>query len=200
MDFDEASTFHFFASEYRINVVLFDAELYKNRELMKRTFDAAIRITASAKEKLSVIAERKRTSLGDAASHIILYYAKHRIDYDETAPDNKVLMDLLRSIHLCVTKNSGSAERTESFIKTLLHQDGPAVPNRSVGSASSDSQVSGYDTSSVPALISLLGRLLDKAARTKNFDGTQAMQIRLPMDEFARIQHQYDELCTLRNS
>ncbi|MCX4302251.1 MAG: hypothetical protein OSJ35_08500 [Alistipes sp.] len=167
---------------------------------MKRTFDAAIRITASAKEKLSAIAERKHTSLGNAASNIILYYAKHRIDYDETAPDNKVLMDMLRSIHLCVTKNSGSAERTESFIKTLLHQDRPMVPNSPVGTVSSDSQVSGYDDSSVSALTSLLGQLLDKAARTKNFDGTQAMQIRLSVDEFARIQHQYDELCTLRNT
>ena len=167
---------------------------------MKRTFDAAIRITASAKEKLSVIAERKHTSLGDAASHIILYYAKHRIDYDETAPDNKVLMDLLRSIHLCVTKNSGSAERTESFIKTLLNQDRPAVQSSPVGSASSDSSVAGYDDSSVSALTSLLGQLLDKATRTKNFDGTQAMQIRISVDEFARIQHRYDELCTLRNT
>lgn len=167
---------------------------------MKRTFDAAIRITASAKEKLSVIAEQKRTSLGDAASRIILYHAKHHIDYDGAVPDSRVLMDMLRSIHICVAKNSGSAERTESFIKTLLNQDRPAVLNSSVGSADADSQVSEYGDSSVSALSALLGRLLDKAARTKNFDGTQAMQIRLSIDEFTRIRQQYDDLCTSRNS
>jgi len=168
---------------------------------MKRTFDAAIRITVSAKEKLSAIAEQKRTSLGDAASRIILYHAKHRIDYDETAPDSKVLMDMLRSIHVCVTKNSGSAERTESFIKTLLQQE----PRSSTGEGSDNAFDNAShsvlaDTPQLSALSALLGQLLDKAARTKNFDGTQAMQIRLTIDEFTRIRQQYDDLCTSRNS
>ncbi len=176
---------------------MMDSTILQNKMIMNKNFAT---ISVSAKEKLSVIAEQKRTSLGDAASRIILYHAKHHIDYDGAVPDSRVLMDMLRSIHVCVAKNSGSAERTESFIKTLLNQDRPAVLNSSVGSAAADSQVSEYDDSSVSALSALLGRLLDKAARTKNFDGTQAMQIRLSIDEFTRIRQQYDDLCTSRNS
>ncbi len=184
---------------YSMPDIDFEYVLNKAQSIMRENRNT-ITVSSEAKAKLATIAENKRTSLHDAASRIILFYAQHRIDYDETAPNGKVLMDMLRSIHLCVTKNSGSAERTESFIKTLLHQDRPAVPNNPVGSVSSDSPVAGYDDSSVSALTSLLGQLLDKAARTKNFDGTQAMQIRLSVDEFARIQHQYDDLCTLRNT
>ncbi|MCM1302058.1 MAG: hypothetical protein NC250_00980 [Alistipes senegalensis] len=167
---------------------------------MKRTFDAAIRITVSAKEQLSAIAERKRTSLGDAASRIILYHAKHRIDYDETAPDSKVLMDMLRSIHVCVTKNSGSAERTESFIKTLLHQDGAPASAGHDGTFDDASHSVPADSPQFSALSALLERLLSNATSAKSFDGTPVMQIRLPIDEFARIRQQYDDLCTSRNS
>ncbi len=178
---------------------MMDSKILQNKMIMNKNF-ATICISVSAKEKLSAIAERKRTSLGDAASRIILYHAKHRIDYDETASDSRVMMDMLRSIHICVTKNSGSAERTEAFIKTLLSQDRPAVPGVPDDSAGSTVSTSGYDDSMVSALSALLGRLLDRATRTKNFDGTQAMQIRISMDEFARIQNQYEQACTLRNS
>lgn len=166
---------------------------------MKKDF-VSITISSSAKDKLSAIANQKHTSLSNAASRIILYHAKHRIDYDETAPDSKVMMDMLRSIHVCVTKNSGSAERTESFIKTLLHQDGAPVPAGYDGAFDNASHSVLADSPQFSVLSALLERLLSNATSAKSFDGTPVMQIRLPVDEFARIRQQYDDLCTSRNS
>lgn len=160
-----------------------------------------VRLNKDAHEKLKTIARRKHCTITALLGWLIdSSYHEGSNFFGPLTDELKSIRTDLDLVSIKTTKISGSAERTESFIKTLLHQDGPVVPSSPAGSASSDSQVSGYDASSVPALISLLGRLLDKAARTKNFDGTQVMQIRLSIDEFARIQHQYDELCTLRNS
>lgn len=161
----------------------------------------SIRIPLSVRDEVKALAKEKRQTMSGMLSRIVRLY---REKGDESAASNsdvlKRIETVINTLSFGVTKISGSAERTESFIKTLLGQDRPTVPNTPVGSASVDSQVSDYDDSAVSVLSSLLGGLLDKAARTKNFDGTQAMQIRLSMDEFTRIRNQYEQACTSRNS
>lgn len=160
-----------------------------------------VRIDKDAHEKLKIVARRKHCTITALLGWLIdnSYHEGSNV-FGTFADELKSIRTDLNLVSMKATRIAGATERTESFIKTLLNQDRPVVQNSPVGSVSSDSQMPGYDDSSVPALTSLLGRLLDKATRTKNFDGTQAMQIRISVDEFARIQHRYDELCTLRNT
>lgn len=162
---------------------------------------AMVRINKDAHEKLKTVARRKHCTITALLGWLIdnSYHEGSNV-FGSFADELKSIRTDLDSVSMKTTRIAGSAERTESFIKTLLNQDRPTVQNSPAGSASADSSVAGYDDSSVSALTSLFGRLLDKATRTKNFDGTQAMQIRISVDEFARIQHRYDELCTLRNT
>ena len=160
-----------------------------------------VRIDKDAHEKLKTVARRKHCTITALLGWLIdnSYHEGSNV-FGSFADELKSIRTDLDLVNMKATRIAGSAERTESFIKTLLNQDRLTVQSSPIGSASSDSPVSGYDDSSVSALTSLLGQLLDKATRTKNFDGTQAMQIRISVDEFARIQHQYDELCTLRST
>ncbi len=169
--------------------------------MMEKKEMVSVRIPKNVRDEIKVWAKEKRRTMSGMLCQIIRQYRKQG---DES---NESYIDLLKRIGTVVdglsygmTKIAGSAERTETFIKTLLSQDRPAVQGIPDDSASSSVSTSGCDDSVISALSALLGRLLDRATRTKNFDGTQAMQIRISMDEFARIQNQYEQVCTLRNS
>ena len=83
-----------------------------------------IRISQIAKEKLSIIADRKATSLGDAASRIILHYATNNLDYEVSAGDVlKAILQNQVSHQVTLVKVAGSVSRTEDFIKSLLRRD-----------------------------------------------------------------------------
>ena len=161
----------------------------------------SVRLPKNERDEIKIWAKEKRRTMSEMLCQIIRQYR------EQGSESNESYIDLLKRIGTVVnnlsygmTKIAGSAERTEAFIKTLLSQDRSAVPSVMDDSADSTVSTSGYDDSMVSALSALLGRLLDRATRTKNFDGTQAMQIRISMDEFARIQNQYEQACTLRNS
>ncbi len=160
-----------------------------------------VRISKDAHEKLKTLARKKHCKITPLLGWLVdsSYYEGSNI-FGSFADELKSIRTDLDLVSMKATRIAGSAERTEAFIKTLLSQDRPAVPGVADDSAGSSVSTSGYDDSMVSALSALLGRLLDRATRTKNFDGTQAMQIRISMDEFARIQNQYEQVCTLRNS
>ncbi len=160
-----------------------------------------VRISKDAHEKLKTLARKKHCKITALLGWLVdcSYHEGINI-YGPLADELKNIRTDLYLVNIRTTKIAGSAERTETFIKTLLSQDRPAVQGIPDDSADSSVSASGCDDSVISALSALLGRLLDRATRTKNFDGTQAMQIRISMDEFARIQNQYEQVCTLRNS
>lgn len=85
---------------------------------------SAVRLTQEAKEKLCVIAERKCTTLGIAASRIILHYATNNLDYEVSAGDVlKAILQNQVSHQVTLVKVAGSVSRTEDFIKSLLRRD-----------------------------------------------------------------------------
>ena len=82
---------------------------------------SAVRLTQEAKEKLCVIAERKCTTLGIAASRIILHYATNNLDYEVSAGDAlKAILQNQVGHQVTLVKVAGSVSRTEDFIKSLL--------------------------------------------------------------------------------
>ncbi len=166
----------------------------KNEETM-------IRISKNTRDRVKAMAKEKHCTTSTLLCRIIDKYCENPIFFDGLdAGELKSLRATVSGLLIRIDRVAGMTERTEAFIKTLLSQDRPAVPGIADDSAGSTVSTSGYDDSMVSALSALLGRLLDRATRTKNFDGTQAMQIRISMDEFARIQNQYEQACTLRNS
>ena len=85
---------------------------------------SAVRLTQEAKEKLCVIAERKCTTLGIAASRIILHYATNNLDYEVSAGDAlKAILQNQVGHQVTLVKVAGSVSRTEDFIKSLLRRD-----------------------------------------------------------------------------
>ena len=93
---------------------------------------SAVRLTQEAKEKLCVIAERKCTTLGIAASRIILHYATNNLDYEVSAGDAlKAILQNQVGHQVTLVKVAGSVSRTEDFIKSLLRRDGRFWKNSS---------------------------------------------------------------------
>ena len=70
---------------------------------------SAVRLTQEAKEKLCVIAERKCTTLGIAASRIILHYATNNLDYE--VPESYSPKPSRPSGHACESCGFGIADR-----------------------------------------------------------------------------------------
>ena len=82
---------------------------------------SAVRLTQEAKEKLCVIAERKCTTLGIAASRIILHYATNNLDYEVSAGDAlKAILQNQVGHQVTLVKVAGSVSRTEDFIKSVM--------------------------------------------------------------------------------
>ena len=130
---------------------------------------SAVRLTQEAKEKLCVIAERKCTTLGIAASRIILHYATNNLDYEVSAGD--VLKAILQNQvghQVTLVKVAGSVSRTEDFIKSLLRRDDRPV---------------------------LLEKFFTTATDAFDFRGNPIMQIRLSKEDYVRYKSQYEKLC-----
>ena len=154
---------------------------------------SAVRLTQEAKEKLCVIAERKCTTLGIAASRIIL-------DYEVSAGD--VLKAILQNQvghQVTLVKVAGSVARTEDFIKSLLRRDDRPVLSEHAESGApyldDDSAVQAEDNRLSEAL-SLLEKFFSAATDAFDFRGNPIMQIRLSKDDFLRYKSQYEKLCT----
>lgn len=161
---------------------------------------SAVRLTQEAKEKLCVIAERKCTTLGIAASRIILHYATNNLDYEVSAGD--VLKAILQNQvghQVTLVKVAGSVARTEDFIKSLLRRDDrPVLSEHSKPGApylDDDSAVQAEDNRLSEAL-SLLEKFFSAATDAFDFRGNPIMQIRLSKDDFLRYKSQYEKLCT----
>ena len=153
---------------------------------------SAVRLTQEAKEKLCVIAERKCTTLGIAASRIILHYATNNLDYEVSAGD--VLKAILQNQvghQVTLVKVAGSVARTEDFIKSLLRRDDRPV----LSEHADDSAVQAEDNRLSEAL-SLLEKFFSAATDAFDFRGNPIMQIRLSKDDFLRYKSQYEKLCT----
>ena len=89
---------------------------------------SAVRLTQEAKEKLCVIAERKCTTLGIAASRIILHYATNNLDYEVSAGDVlKAILQNQVSHQVTLVKVAGSVSRTEDFIKCFRNMLSPVL-------------------------------------------------------------------------
>lgn len=161
---------------------------------------SAVRLTQEAKEKLCVIAERKCTTLGIAASRIILHYATNNLDYEVSAGD--VLKAILQNQvghQVTLVKVAGSVARTEDFIKSLLRRDDrPVLSEHAEPGApdlDDDSLVRAEDHRHSEAL-SLLEKFFSAATDAFDFRGNPIMQIRLSKDDFLRYKSQYEKLCT----
>ena len=161
---------------------------------------SAVRLTQEAKEKLCVIAERKCTTLGIAASRIILHYATNNLDYEVSAGD--VLKAILQNQvghQVTLVKVAGSVSRTEDFIKSLLRRDDRPVLSEYAESGApdldDDSAVQAEDNRLSEAL-SLLEKFFSAATDAFDFRGNPIMQIRLSKDDFLRYKSQYEKLCT----
>lgn len=161
---------------------------------------SAVRITQDAKDKLTVIAGRKRTTLGSTASRIILHYATNNLDYDIATGD------IIKSIHnhllaqsVVLSKIAGNTNRTESFIKSLLREDNGRSENMS-------SLQHGEDEAEIPGPVNaeylsrsleLLSLFLSSAKPGKGFMGEEVIQVRFSPAEFNKIKIAYEELCSL---
>lgn len=160
---------------------------------------SAVRLTQEAKEKLCVIAERKCTTLGIAASRIILHYATNNLDYEVSAGD--VLKAILQNQvghQVTLVKVAGSVARTEDFIKSLLRRDVAGLSEHADPGApylDDDSAVQAEDNRLSEAL-SLLEKFFSAATDAFDFRGNPIMQIRLSKDDFLRYKSQYEKLCT----
>ena len=77
---------------------------------------SSVRLTQEAKGKLITIAERKCTTLGIAASRIILHYATNNLDYEVSTGDAiKTILNNQASQHITLVKVAGATARTEDF-------------------------------------------------------------------------------------
>lgn len=162
-----------------------------------------VRISAMAKSKLELIAERKNTTLSEAASQIILHHAANGLDYETSSLDDvcQSILKKVAGIDVQLFKLIGPVERTEDFIKSLLREN----RNETYSTAISDMEPaeSGHtvspEASCAPRTLDILGRLLAMAKAITDFDGRAAMQIRLSQEEFSQIKLEYDQLCISRN-
>lgn len=163
-----------------------------------------VRISEIAKCKLELIAEKKNTTLSEAASRIILHYAANGLDYETSSLDDvcQSILKKITGIDVQLFKLLGPVERTEDFIKSLLREN----RNETYSATTSDLEpgesgrtVPTEDPSALRGL-DLLGRLLAMAKTTTDFEGRAAMQIRLSQEEFSQIKLEYDQLCISRNS
>ena len=160
---------------------------------------SAVRLTQEAKEKLCVIAERKCTTLGIAASRIILHYATNNLDYEVSAGD--VLKAILQNQvghQVTLVKVAGSVSRTEDFIKSLLRRDDRPVLSEyaepGTPDLDDDSAVQTEDSRLSEAL-SLLEKFFTTATDAFDFRGNPIMQIRLSKEDYVRYKSQYEKLC-----
>ena len=153
---------------------------------------SAVRLTQEAKEKLCVIAERKCTTLGIAASRIILHYATNNLDYEVSAGDVlKAILQNQVSHQVTLVKVAGSVSRTEDFIKSLLRRDDRPVLSPDLDD---DSAVQTEDSRLSEAL-SLLEKFFTTATDAFDFRGNPIMQIRLSKEDYVRYKSQYEKLC-----
>ena len=151
---------------------------------------SAVRLTQEAKEKLCVIAERKCTTLGIAASRIILHYATNNLDYEVSAGDAlKAILQNQVGHQVTLVKVAGSVSRTEDFIKSLLRRAEPGAPD-----LDDDSAVQTEDSRLSEAL-SLLEKFFTTATDAFDFRGNPIMQIRLSKEDYVRYKSQYEKLC-----
>ena len=151
---------------------------------------SAVRLTQEAKEKLCVIAERKCTTLGIAASRIILHYATNNLDYEVSAGDAlKAILQNQVGHQVTLVKVAGSVSRTEDFIKSLLRRDEPGAPD-----LDDDSAVQTEDSRLSEAL-SLLEKFFTTATDAFDFRDNPIMQIRLSKEDYVRYKSQYEKLC-----
>ena len=160
---------------------------------------SAVRLTQEAKEKLCVIAERKCTTLGIAASRIILHYATNNLDYEVSAGDVlKAILQNQVSHQVTLVKVAGSVSRTEDFIKSLLRRDDRPVLSEyaepGTPDLDDDSAVQTEDSRLSEAL-SLLEKFFTTATDAFDFRGTPIMQIRLSKEDYVRYKSQYEKLC-----
>ena len=159
---------------------------------------SAVRLTQEAKEKLCVIAERKCTTLGIAASRIILHYATNNLDYEVSAGDAlKAILQNQVGHQVTLVKVAGSVSRTEDFIKSLLRRDRPVLSEYAEPGApdlDDDSAVQTEDSRLSEAL-SLLEKFFTTATDAFDFRGNPIMQIRLSKEDYVRYKSQYEKLC-----
>jgi len=160
---------------------------------------SAVRLTQEAKEKLCVIAERKCTTLGIAASRIILHYATNNLDYEVSAGDVlKAILQNQVSHQVTLVKVAGSVSRTEDFIKSLLRRDDRPVLSEyaepGTPDLDDDSAVQTEDSRLSEAL-SLLEKFFTTATDAFDFRGNPIMQIRLSKEDYVRYKSQYEKLC-----
>lgn len=161
--------------------------------------NSSVRLTQDAKEKLSVIAARKKTTLGTAASQIIVHYVQNSYDYDVSNPIRfQAILDLLSNVNTVVSKTMGQTSRTEDFIKGLLREEHahqlPSAVDVFSEPGAQEENTSLPDQKTTEAL-SIVSRLLSTASSVNDFEGKAVMQIRIPMTEFHRLKAQYDNLC-----
>ena len=159
---------------------------------------SAVRLTQEAKEKLCVIAERKCTTLGIAASRIILHYATNNLDYEVSAGDVlKAILQNQVSHQVTLVKVAGSVSRTEDFIKSLRRDDRPVLSEYAepgTPDLDDDSAVQTEDSRLSEAL-SLLEKFFTTATDAFDFRGNPIMQIRLSKEDYVRYKSQYEKLC-----
>ena len=156
---------------------------------------SAVRLTQEAKEKLCVIAERKCTTLGIAASRIIL----NNLDYEVSAGDAlKAILQNQVGHQVTLVKVAGSVSRTEDFIKSLLRRDDRPVLSEyaepGAPDLDDDSAVQTEDSRLSEAL-SLLEKFFTTATDAFDFRGNPIMQIRLSKEDYVRYKSQYEKLC-----
>lgn len=159
-----------------------------------------IRISQIAKEKLSIIADRKATSLGDAASRIILHYATNNLDYEVSAGDAlRTILQNQVGHQVTLVKVAGSVARTEDFIKSLLRRDDRPLlserPESEAADLDDDSAVQAEDNR-LSETLSILEIFFSAATDAFDFKGNPIMQIRLSKDDFLRYKSRYEKLCT----
>lgn len=174
------------------------------KKMVANSSSSAVRLTPDAKGKLMLIASRKSTTLGAAASHIILHYASNNLDYEiATADVFKTMLQKLSALVVSTSKLETSTSRTEDFMKSLLRSDSMKV-GESTESILSDENDLG---ASEPVYDERLSRALDILSRfftseaklVKDYKDDVAMQIRIPPEDFTKLKTKYEELCSLQN-
>lgn len=162
-----------------------------------------VRVSGAADFKLSEIARARHLTKTEALSRIILSSVVDCAGREAAFPEGmKTIMDKLSGIHILVAKNAGAAERTESFIKGLLRETrGLSGGEQDAGAPGTTGSIEQTDEDAQsPQALLLLGRLLALGIKGVNFDGTPVMQIKLSMEEYLRVQTQYEQLCTSQNT
>lgn len=162
-----------------------------------------VRIDKEVYEKLTVIAADKSLTKTEALSRIICYYAVKKLDMDEPTP--ATIKDLSNALSRMLTlqyKIAGSTERTEAFIKSLIHDDRPRS-SLVMGEFPEEVEdgftaLPGHQPSLVDALSSLR-QFIESAKPSLSFDGHAVMQITIPTLDFNKLKSEYERLCTSLN-